>query len=149
MKVEFGTEVVNLDRVEAGVEKLGVLLEHRAVKDSLHEAGRYLGRATKQSLAERLMPKHARKRTGNLMRSVWYLMKRRKAGEMVLGFKFPKGNHAHLVDRGTKERFTKSGKYRGIMPANHFRDVAMTGQISRIAPIIEQGLVKAVEDLAK
>ncbi len=108
-----------------------------------------MGRATKQSLADRLMPKYANRRTGNLMNSVWYLMKRRKSGEMVVGFKFPKGNHAHLVDRGTTDRYTKTGQYRGVMPANHFRDIAMIGQISRIAPILERGLERAVKEIVK
>ena len=30
------------------------------------------------------------------------------------------GAHGHLIDRGTKARYTKRGQYRGIMPASYF-----------------------------
>lgn len=37
-----------------------------------------------------------------------------------VGFKRPGGNVAHLVDLGTKERFTKAGAYRGRIKGSHF-----------------------------
>lgn len=36
------------------------------------------------------------------------------------GFKRPEGSVAHLIDRGTQERYTKSGAYRGKVTANYF-----------------------------
>lgn len=42
------------------------------------------------------------------------LTTRKKVGKAAYGgFKRPKGAAAHLVDRGTKKRYTKEGAYRG------------------------------------
>jgi hypothetical protein len=50
--------------------------------------------------------------TGNLKRSFALKVNKKKAYALS-GFKRPGGAHAHLIDRGTKKRYTKNGYYRG------------------------------------
>ena len=62
-----------------------------------------------------------KKKTGNLARSFKMTANRRKSyslggfkkTKMVDGKKVSGGNHAYLVDRGTAERWTRKGAYRG------------------------------------
>lgn len=69
----------------------------------------------------------------------------RKTGEpTVVGFERPRGNLAHLVDLGTKPRYTKSGAYRGIMPANYFfTDARVEGEKPATDAIID-GIQRAI-----
>lgn len=69
------------------------------------------------------------------------------------GFKRPLGNHAHLVDRGTKQRYTLKGykdrlgryyapgQYRGKMPANKF----WRSTIETFAPQLMEKLMDAID----
>lgn len=54
--------------------------------------------------------------TGDLRKSFTIKVTRRKKigrNYALTGFKRPKGAHAHLIDRGTKKRWTSKGYYRG------------------------------------
>lgn len=63
-----------------------------------------------------------KKKTGNLLRSFFRVTLKKKI-KTYAGFRRTRknseggyiagGNHAHLVDRGTKKRWTKKGYYRG------------------------------------
>ena len=55
-----------------------------------------------------------KKKTGNLYKSFTSKMKKKNGG-ILIGFRRGKGlgNHAHLIDRGTVDRYTKRGYYRG------------------------------------
>ena len=61
----------------------------------------------KSNLAQRNKVK-----TGNLKKSFKKSIQTKKTSAYA-GFIRPKGAHSHLVDRGTKKRYTKSGYYRG------------------------------------
>jgi len=62
--------------------------------------------------------------TGNLKRSMTQKIARYAGAGVAIGFMGPnwwnKGRHGHLVSGGTKQRFTKAGANRGIMPADPF-----------------------------
>lgn len=54
------------------------------------------------------------------------------------------GNHAHLVDLGTTHRYTKSGAYRGVMPANYFwHDARYMGEKDAYDAIVD-GVQEAI-----
>lgn len=57
--------------------------------------------------------------TGGLYKSAGVTTSR-KALKVWGGFKRPLGAAAHLLDRGTKERYTKDGYYRGKVKARYF-----------------------------
>lgn len=62
--------------------------------------------------------------TGNLKRSIAKVVKVYGGGKLAIGFVGPNwwnsGRHGHLVEEGTKMRYTKAGAYRGAAPAKPF-----------------------------
>lgn len=70
--------------------------------------------------------------TGNLRRSFRVrairarILRRRgkAAGVSITNRNTASAPHAHLVEKGTGPRYTKSGRYTGIMPANPFMERA-------------------------
>ena len=59
-----------------------------------------------------------------------------------VGFSRPGGNVAHLVDRGTVERYTKSGAYRGKIKGSHF----WTDTRDQYGPQAMEMMMNAIED---
>ena len=88
-----------------------------ALLSSMEAAARLIQRVGKLNLSERLQ--WADGTTGSLLRQ-FRTRRRRNMMAVAAGFNRPEGAHAHLVDLGTGPRYTKSGKYRGVMPANMF-----------------------------
>lgn len=85
---------------------------HREIKSALNEGITYIKNQGASNLASR-----NKVITGNLKRS---LSKRVRKTAAYAGFKRSSvgnkvggGNHAHLIDRGTVERWTRKGAYRG------------------------------------
>jgi len=106
-KFEFDAEDIATFR--AVVQEMGEIDGSRAVMNSL---SRGMALITRQGKANLDTSNH--QKTGNLKRSI----RRKQVKKWVSvygGFKKGKGggNHAHLVDRGTDERWTKKGAYRG------------------------------------
>lgn len=99
--------VVNL------VEGLEDFEKDRAIKAGLRSAVSVFKTAGKRNLRQRL--KTPGGVTDNLMKSFTNKVKRTKLGALS-GFARPAGSHAHLVDKGTKMRYTKKGWRRGIVP---------------------------------
>lgn len=79
---------------------------------------------------------------------------RRKDGSIRIGFKRPGGAAAHLVDKGTAERYTKKGYYRGSVSKGNpyhgsrfWTDAVMSkGQeaLQILADVINQEIIKIV-----
>ena len=65
------------------------------------------------------------------------------------GFKRPEGSVAHLIDRGTQERYTKSGAKRGKVTANYFwtNAVEKTGDkaMSELVDSITKSINKIID----
>lgn len=147
----IGVEIVNLDEIFALVDELQNVDKNKSIKAGLRKAGRVFVSGGKRRLRERLIP--GRTRTGNLMRSFTVRVKRHKLGALA-GFKQAKfrgdvtaGNHAHLVDRGTVERYTKDGRYRGVMPANYFWDDTYMIDSGQALNELKKGIMEAVNKL--
>lgn len=89
-------------------------VEHRTViRSAMKQAGQVLISAGKSSFLSR-----NKKKTGNLYRSFTSQFKKKNTGTLV-GFRRGKGlgNHAHLINYGTKDRWTNKGYYRGRIDA--------------------------------
>lgn len=76
-----------------------------------------------------------------------------KPGEVRVYVGASPARHAHLVEFGTRERFTKDGKSSGVMPAFPFlRPAWESGKraaLDRLGKLIWAELKKAAERLAK
>ena len=83
----------------------------------------------------------------NLVNSFTYTLRNGKQSMsgIRVGFKRPGGNTAHLVDRGTVERYTKSGAYRGKIVGSRF----WTDTTDMYAPQAMDDMLDAVEHAIK
>lgn len=90
------------------VKAMGEIDGSKAIMNSLSSGMALITRKGKSNLTNN--------KTGNLKRSI----RRKQVKKWISvygGFKKGKGggNHAHLVDRGTKKRYTSKGYYRGTV----------------------------------
>lgn len=96
-----------LQRMLTGVSNVD---QRKAILQALKQGARAIARVGKKNLKSK-----NKKKTGNLLGSI-NTKAIRKIVSAYAGFKrsgVKKGNHAHLVDRGTAKRWTKKGAYRG------------------------------------
>ena len=96
---------LNETEYQAVIRKLGELAEvdkKPVLKQAYKEGGQILITAGKASFLSK-----NKKKTGNLYKSFTSKMKKKNGG-ILIGFRRGKdlGNHAHLIDRGTVDRFT-------------------------------------------
>ncbi|WP_018109824.1 HK97 gp10 family phage protein [Bacteroides propionicifaciens] len=110
---------INKDEIAYLVRSLENLEKDKAIKGGLSAAGKVLATRGRSRLRKR-MKSGSRGVTGNLLKSLIVRVKKKKPG-VLIGFK-SSGPHAHLVDRGTKERYwkTKSKKSVGLVKPNRF-----------------------------
>lgn len=84
--------------------------KRKAILNSLLQGAKAIARVGKSNLRS-----SNKKKTGNLLGSI-NSTALKKYMSAYAGFKRKgarKGNHAHLVDRGTAKRWTKTGQFRG------------------------------------
>lgn len=126
--------------------------QNRALKTGLVEASKIFAAKGRMNLASRIGRniKHKSRSTGELLRSIThaYRSSRRKgrSGTAVAGFRAG-GQHSHLVDAGTKHRYTKSNKDRGIMPANWFWTDAREQEASKAQEVLYDSIRRAVDEI--
>lgn len=91
------------------------LVDRREIVDAERKAAKMLMERGKDKLISTLI--------GNsdyLVDSFTYKLRKGKFAGVLVGFKRPGGNVAHLVDMGTKDRYTKNGAYRGKIVGSRF-----------------------------
>lgn len=91
------------------IEELSEIEKKPVIRKAYKAGGQILITAGKSSFLAK-----NRKKTGNLYRSFTSKLKKKNSGILV-GFRrgVGLGNHSHLIDRGTTDRYTKKGYYRG------------------------------------
>lgn len=136
--------------VEYLTRELSDLDRSAAVKKGLQKAARIYIAKGRSNLASRLLY-HGSK--GRLMRSFRVAWKNRlntayagfrrgaKADESNAGW------HAHLVDMGSGPRYTKSGAYRGIMPANYFWSSARESERGKAYGAVVEGVKTKIREI--
>ena len=113
--MQIQATLIDYNRVYSAISGLSDIEKDKVIKAGLRAATTIFIRAGKSNLMARLK---GDKTTGNLKKSFRTKVKRTKLGALA-GFS-QLGMHAHLLDSGTVNRTTKSGRNRGVMPANHF-----------------------------
>ena len=124
------------------VDNLEDFEKDKAIKSGLRSAVNVFRVKGRSNLRTRLM--HHGKQTNHLMNSFTTRVKRNRLGALS-GFDRPGGNHAHLVDSGTKLRRTKSGANRGVMPANKFWEDAKVSEEGKAMNALYQGVERAMQ----
>ncbi len=121
-------EIKQIDRASITylVRRLDDFEKDKAIRTGLKAGGNVFQSGGKRRLRGSI--KSPKGVTGNLLSSFHVRVKRQKLGVLV-GFRRSNkymiiggGNHAHIVDRGTKKRYlkTRGNKSVGEMPANRF-----------------------------
>lgn len=136
------TSVIDRENVLYMIRNLEDFEKDKAVKSGLRSAVNVFRVKGRSNLRGRLL--HHGKQTNHLMNSFTTRVKRTKLGALA-GFDRPGGNHAHLVDQGTKRRYTKGGRNRGVMPANRFWADAQATEEGKAMQAIYQGVQNIVQ----
>ena len=99
----------DLQKMEALLDGYSKVDQNAIIQNALRQGMQVIVTEGQSNLATR-----NKKKTGNLARSFKMATNKKKAYSLG-GFKRGKdgGAHAHLIDRGTDERWTKNGAYRG------------------------------------
>ena len=101
------------------VEKMLKQLPDKLRDDYMSKACAAAARYITRPYARQLATNSTKKRTGNLIKGIKVVKRRRRSGEQVVGFKVkvgPPAYHAHLIEFGTQERRTSKGHFRGRIP---------------------------------
>lgn len=109
---KFTVNEAEYARIQKALEQVSQVDQNNILKKGYKEGSKLMIVAGKASFLA-----HNKKHKGNLYRSFTDKLKRKKknASGILVGFKRGKGlgNHSHLIDRGTTDRYTKKGYYRG------------------------------------
>lgn len=130
------------------VEGLEDFEKDKAIKSGLRSGLNVIQRKGRSNLRTRLLETGK----GSLIGSFATKIKKSKLGGLS-GFrrsnKYVKlekaGNHAHLVDGGTKMRHNRKGQKRGIMPANRFWKDAISTEETKALDKVYEGVERAVQ----
>ena len=125
------TGMKELNQVMSGLKKFN---QHKIMGSVLYKASKPMMTAQKQIAAQKTT-----RRTGNLDTSIGRMkVSMKKAAEIGtvrvgprIGGRY-KGYHGHLIEFGTKDRYTKKGAYRGRGPSLPFVAPAFTGQLEQV-----------------
>lgn len=142
-------EIKNIERVYALADELKDVDRNKAIRGGMIQGAKVFTRIGRKNLRSR-----NNEHTGNLLMSMRWKSARNTLA-VYAGFersyKFQAlkgvGNHAHLVDRGTRDRYTKKGYFRGKMPASYFWTDTRNEGGGAAMKGIEMGVRKMVENL--
>ena len=117
------------------LNQLGAVVKEGIVQRGLREGANIILKETKASIE-----RHNFIRTGKLLSSA-AIKTRKKDGKVYVGFKRPAGAAAHLLDKGTAVRHTRTGANRGRIVASNFH----TDSVRRKKDEAMQVLYKSIE----
>lgn len=144
----FQVKILNREALLGLIDGLEDFEKDKALNQGLKKGGRLLANQGKKRLKQSMH--HPAGVTGNLLKSFHVKTKRHKLG-MLVGFKNRLGNHAHLLDLGTKDRQTKKGYNRGKIPSLssgfklYFWSDTKDSYINPAVEEIYKGIEKAVD----
>lgn len=142
-------KIVGIERIYSLVDELKEVDKNKAIRSGLSRGAAVFVRVGRSELRRR-----NNEHTGSLMRSFTTRLAKKKLSaysgfnrSVKLGDDKGLGNHAHLVDRGTTDRYTKKGAYRGKMPASYFWTETKRSGESEAMKKVESGVIQMVEKL--
>lgn len=128
---------VDAEEVTRALDGLDSRQSTKAIKAAVRKAGMFL--KPKVKAAAPVGP------TGNLRKKVGARVKRSRQRDGFYSVVTSFARHRHLVIQGTKERFTRSGAFRGVMPPNDFvGDVADANEEMAIR-VAEEELLRQLD----
>lgn len=137
-------EIIGREHLNVFLEGLQSFEKDKALRTGLIKGGQVLVRGGKRRLKSSLL--NQKDGSGNLLKSFNVRVKRNKLGALI-GFKRPIGNHSHLIDRGTKDRITKDGKYRGRVTPTAFWIDTKNSDMKEATSEVYNGIQTAVNKI--
>ena len=125
----------DIRKLNEKLNQLGAVVKEGIVQRGLREGANIILKETKASIE-----RHNFIRTGKLLSSA-AIKTRKKDGKVYVGFKRPAGAAAHLLDKGTAVRHTRTGANRGRIVASNFH----TDSVRRKKDEAMQVLYKSIE----
>lgn len=140
--MEIQATLIDYQKVYKSIEGLSDFEKDKVIKDGLRSATAIFIKAGRSNLRSRLK---GSKGTNNLMNSFRNKLKRNKLGALAgfNGF----GAHAHLVDLGTVDRYTKSGAYRGKNTGNKFWTDAIEQNQTKAIDAVYSGIERSINKI--
>ena len=132
---QFGAiSISGLKDLERTLRLLPDTMERKVIMTGLSAGGRVFRNE---------MRKRAPRRSGDLRKSIAV---RREARRLLVRVGFRKGGrHAHLLEYGTQERFTRKGVSRGSMPAQPFIEPAIKAAEARAVQAMAKAMLRRTE----
>ena len=137
------------DRIQKWLSDLSEADQKSVVQNALRTGARALQAAGKSNLSIR---NHVK--TGNLKKSFGMKVVKKK-NYALSGFRRPGGAHSHLIDRGTKKRWTRNGAYRGSISKGTPNTGSMfwTDAVKTEGPValnkVMDAIYKSLEEITK
>lgn len=142
------------------MDKLAGLTEveqQQVIATALKEGATLLNQVGKQQLVATIL--HPETSKGRLLKSMQVKVMKAKKDKGPVGYAGFKrstkktageglgGNAAHLVDRGTVDRYTKKGYYRGKVKGSLFWTSTVESQGDKALEILMEGIDKALNNI--
>lgn len=129
--------------VYAQLNQLSDIQSDAIVKKGLSDGAGVIRRETNKNMRHLV-----KKRKGNLYAS----LTKKKVGKYKkgdvryqIGFKRPKGASAHLIDKGTTERFTKKGAYRGRVTPRLFHTMSVERKGEQALNVVAESIKISID----
>lgn len=137
------------ERMQKMLSQLSEVDKKATIQRALSAGAKLMQAAGKSNLEQKNKVK-----TGNLKKSFGLRVMKKKAYALA-GFKRPGGAHAHLIDGGTVQRYTKRGLYRGSISKGKpksgslFWTEAVQSQGQAALNKIMDAIYQSLEDIAR
>lgn len=136
--------IIDKEKVFQKIALLSTLSEKdKAINSGLRKASTIIKRYGRTSFRT-----NHKSKTGNLLKSIGTLIKRKRIGSLT-GFRrgVKGGNHAHLIDSGTERRYTKRGYYRGKISGSNFWRKAVVQSETQAVNALYDGIDAAINKI--
>lgn len=131
----------DLKRLNEKLNSLGSVVKEGIVQKGLRDAANIVLREAKSSIE-----RHGFVRTGKLLSSA-AIKTRKKDGKVYIGYKRPAGAAAHLLDKGTAIRHTRTGANRGRIVASHFHSEALNARKDEAMRVLYDSIQESLEKI--
>ena len=128
---------IDADEVTRALDKLDSRESTKALKAAVRKGGQFLKPKVKAEA-----PKG---KTRNLSKKVGSRVKKSRNRDGFYAAVRSFAPHHHLVVQGTGDRFTRSGAFRGRMPANDYVDRAADAWENAAIDVAEQELIRQLD----
>lgn len=131
----------DLRRINERLNQLGDVVKTGIVQKGLREGANIILQEVKSSIS-----RHGFIKTGKLLRSAT-IKSRKKDGKIYIGYKRDDGNGAHILDKGTVIRHTRTGANRGRIVASNFHSQAVNAKKDQALDAVYRSIQESLDRL--